>query len=105
MIKAWMVRDRDEFEATVVFAETREKARVAAQWTDACDGARYIDIEAHRCKEADKYYCDGKTELDWNDPEDRIALVKDCGFACEYVEPYMCESCSAKEYCEDYREV
>lgn len=104
MIKAWMVRERDEFYATVVFAETREKARVVAQWTATCCGAKYIDIEVYRCKNADKYYREGKVELDWNDPADRIALVKDCGFTCLYVEPYMCELCSAKEYCDKYQE-
>ena len=28
----------------------------------------------------DKYYVEGKTEMDWSDPKDRIVLVKACAF-------------------------
>ena len=103
-MKAWLVRKKDEACAEVVFAETRGKARSLAQHTDACDYADFIDIEAHRLPKADKYYREGKLCLDWDNPKDRIVLVNECGFRCEYVEPYMCEVCSAKEYCEDYQE-
>ena len=35
-MKAWIVKEKDEFAATVVFAETRGKARMLAMLTDAC---------------------------------------------------------------------
>lgn len=34
-MKAWLVREKDEFSATVVFAETRGKARALARATEA----------------------------------------------------------------------
>ncbi len=102
-MKAWKVKERGGFEAAIVFAEIREKARVTAQLTDACNGVRYIDIEVHRCKEADKYYRDGKTDLDWYEPEDRLVLVKDFGFPCDPNWMRDCTNCSAQEYCDTYQ--
>ena len=81
-MKAWLVREKDEFEAAVVFAETRGQAKTIALHTDACEDADFLSIEVRRAKEADKYYKPGKRELDWFNSEDRIALVKDCGFTC-----------------------
>lgn len=101
-MKAWMVRVKDEFGAEVVFAETRGKARSLALRTDCCEDACFTDIEVSRMKRADKYYKDGKWHLDWDNPKDRIVLVNECGFRCEFIEPYYCEECSAREYCEDY---
>lgn len=103
-LKAWLVREKDEFAATVVFAETRGKARALARCTDACEDADFTRIEVTRMKEADKYYKKGKTELDWNDPADRLALVKHCGFRCDYESFDLedCADCSAKEYCDLY---
>ena len=36
-MKTWLVRENDEFCATVVFAETRGKAKAAALYTECCD--------------------------------------------------------------------
>ena len=52
----------------------------------------------------DKYYKPDKSEMDWLDPEDRIALVKDAGFRCEYVELEECKQCPAREYCSEYED-
>ena len=101
-MKAWIVKAKDEFCATVVFAETRGKARSIAMCTDACEDVAFCDIEAHRVPQVDKYYKEGKTEMDWYDDKDRVALVKDCNFFCEYIEESICKSCSAKEYCDNY---
>lgn len=100
-MKAWLVREYDEFVSTIVFAETRGQAKVAAQWTDACDGVDFMRIEARRMQEADKYYKPGKSELDWDNPEDRIAMVKDCGFTCDFEarSESECAQCSAKDFC------
>lgn len=101
-MKAWLVREKDEFFATVVFAETRGKARSIAMHTEACEDVDFCDIEVTRKPQLDKYYSDGRVEMDWDNPEDRIALVKECGFRCsdDTLEHIDCSDCPAKEYCE-----
>ena len=105
-MKAWLVRERDEFCATVVFAETRAKAKAMALYTECCETARYIDIEARREPQLDKYYKVGKAEMEWDDSQDRIALVKECGFCCslDVFSPKECRECSAQEFCDQYAE-
>ena len=105
-MKAWLVRQKDEFCATVVFAETRGKARALALRTDACEGADWLDIDVHRSPNLDKYYVEGKREMDWFNKNDRIALVKDGGFVCDpdYWEMEDCDACSAKDYCDKCQE-
>lgn len=107
MMKAWLVREKDEFCAEVVFAETRNKAKVLALSTDICEDSRYIDIEVHRQPQVDKYYKEGKWHFDWDNPKDRLVLVKECGFVCndETFEFEDCEQCSAKEYCDKYQSI
>lgn len=102
-MKAWRVREKNEFCATVVFAETRGKAKSAALYTECCEGCDFCDIEVHREPELDKYYKDGKFEIDWMDDNDRIALVKEAGFYCDYVDIALCKNCSAKQYCDEYK--
>ena len=104
-MKAWFVREKGEYCATIVFAETRGKAKSMALTTDCCGDANFCDIEVRRVPQADKYYKDGKTEMDWFDPNDRIALVRDCDFSCEYAEIGKSESCAAKDYCNVYKEL
>ena len=103
-MKAWIAREKDSFMATVVFAETRGKARAIAQYTDACEDCDFCDIEVHRMPNMDKYYKDGKTEMDWYNKKDRIALVKECGFQCAEIEYADCNECSAKEFCDLYKD-
>ena len=105
-MKAWLVREKDKFCATVVFAETRGKAKSLALATDCCEDADFCDIEVRREPQLDKYYVDGKKEMDWENPKDRIALVKECGFVCshDYWMYEDCDCCSAKEYCYHYAE-
>lgn len=69
-MKAWLARKKDEFCATIVFAETRGKAKALALHTETCEDADFIHIEVHRVKEADKYYKPGTAELYWFDAED-----------------------------------
>lgn len=104
-IKAWLVREKDEFCAAVVFAETRGKARALAQRTEACEDVAFLDIEVRRCRAADKHYRKGKKELDWQVSADRIALVKDCGFQCspEAYAPEDCPACPAAKWCDLYQ--
>lgn len=106
-MKAWLVREKGEFEAAVVFAETRGQAKSMALHTDACEDSDFMSIEVRRLKEADKYYKPGKRELDWFYTEDRIALVKDCGFTCisDAHCAEECAACPAKDCCDDYIEM
>lgn len=103
-MKAWLVKDPDEFRATVVFAETRGRARALAMATDACEDVDFCDIYVRREPQADKLYKDGKKETDWYDDKDRIVLVKECGFRCEYVELDECEVCPARKFCDAYED-
>lgn len=104
-MKAWMVSVPDEWGSTVVFAETRGKARSIAMHTETCADCEFIDIEVRRKPQLDKYYR-GLNEMDWYNPKDRIALVKECGFQChpDYWELEDCTICSAKQYCDGYVE-
>ena len=102
-MKAWRVREKGEFCATVVFAETRGKARSAALYTDCCEDVDFCNIEVHREPELDKYYKEGKLEMDWMNDDDRIVLVKEAGFCCDYIDIDLCNGCSAKDYCDEYK--
>lgn len=107
-MKAWLVRKRDEPYATVVFAGTRGKARSIAMHTEACEDADFCGIDVTRYQHMDKYYVDGKIEMDWYNAKDRIALVKDAGFYCVdegIYDGYGCDVCPAKEYCGKYEEI
>lgn len=103
-MKAWLVREKGELCATVVFAETRGKARAEAQCTECCEGADFCNIEVHREPQMDQYYTAGKTSMDWDNPQDRLAIVKDCGFYCGYdaFDLAECKTCPAREYCDEY---
>ena len=52
-------------------------------------------------------YTPGKFELSWDIPEERIALVKDCGYTCDPDARCAeeCADCPAKEFCDDYLEM
>lgn len=103
-MKAWIVGIKGEFFQTVVFAETRGKARNLARYTSACDGADFTDIEVRRAPQIDKYYTDGKTEMEWNNTADRLALITELNFRCEYADMDDCKGCPAIEDCEVYAE-
>lgn len=102
IMKAWIVTDEYEEYSTVVFAETRNKARLEAQATDCCEYMQYIDIRPRRFKEADTMYC-GKREMDWCDPDDRRFLVEH-GWSCVEPEYDECPECPAADICEKYLE-
>lgn len=104
-MKAWLVRQKDEYCAAVVFAETRGKARALAMHTDACEDSDFCDIEVHRMSHMDKYYQKGKREMDWDKADDRIALVKDAGFYCDtdYIDREDCDYCPARNHCDVFQ--
>ena len=104
-MKAWLVSTEYDFYALVIFAETRGKARYIALHTDEFEDNKFCDIEARRVPHMDKYYKEGKRFMDWENPKERIALVKELSFHCEYIELYECETCPAKKYCDTYKEL
>lgn len=105
-MKAWLVSGTEEWCSTVIFAETRGKARYIALHTDTFEDCEFCDLEVRRAPQIDKYYKKGKVEMDWENPKDRIALVKECDFRCHpaYLEWEDCESCPAKKYCDTYKD-
>lgn len=107
-LKAYVVRDKDYYRdfATVVFARNRNEARSLAMRTDACEDLSYIEIAAKRKPELDNSYR-GRWEMDWDNTEDRIDLVRLGGFSCsdEIVDWYLdCENCSASKWCDRYQD-
>ena len=107
-MKAYSVSDRDGNlgYSYIVFAETRAKAIKHA--LDYCDGSfddcTWTDMRALRKPSLDKFY-KGKAEMDWCDPDDRIAMVRYAGFECSYeinVTTDECEKCPAHEWCDRY---
>lgn len=107
-MKAYIVRDEkcSEDYCTVVFAETRGKARRAAMSTDACEDGEFIDIRATRVPELDSYYR-GEYEMNWYDDNDRIGMVRYAGMQCSYEmsdSECACEDCPAKEFCSRYED-
>lgn len=83
-MKAYTVTDRngDEGYCIAVFAETRGKALSYAARDDKLCDYGYTGLRASRCPSLDKYYTEGKKEMDWLDDADRIAMVKDANFTC-----------------------
>ena len=97
--KAWV--DYGEG-STIVFAETRNQAKVIAMGCDCCEDAPYTDIRVHRMKELDHLY-QGKTEINWYDDETRLLLVRDFGWACAETS-WECDGCNCKKYCSWHEE-
>jgi len=59
-----------------------------------------------RAPEIDKYWKENKSEMDWENPQDRFALVKELGFYCadEIFALCECEKCSAQDICDYYKD-
>ena len=96
-IKAYNVWANDAEYSTIVFAENRTQAKLIAMGCDCCEDAQYIDIRAKRFAPADKLY-KGAAEIDWYDPDTRLALVRDFAWSC-YETSWECDTCNAKQFC------
>lgn len=101
-MKAWKAYDIYGDYSTIVFAPTAGKAKQAALFTDACEDSSFINIRVKRVIDFDKYY-KGFTEVNWQDPEIRLILVRDYGWSCFDAESYDCTRCSAKDVCPDFQ--
>ena len=94
--------------STIVFAETRGKARTVAMHTAIGEDVGFLELDVHRAPQFDNCYR-GHHEMDWKDPKDRLTLVK-AGWYCSG--DFECDSknCCAKDYClryereEEYRD-
>lgn len=90
----------------VIFAETRGKAiRYALDHSDgAYDWYSFTEMRALRRPALDKYYR-GEPMMDWDDDNDRVAMVREAGFRCSYeidVDEDECLRCAAHEWCDRY---
>ena len=103
-MKAWIVGVSHEPYNAVVFAETRGKAKTIALTTDTFYDCDFCDLEVHRMPQMDKYYVNDKLEMEWDNLQDRIALVKDGGFRCIEYSDDDCLDCPANRYCDRYEE-
>ena len=104
-MKAWLVRVDGVEGCEVVFAETRGKAKSIALRTDTFSEGDFCDLEVCRAPNIDRYYADEKRFMDWGNQEDRLALVKECGFSCvDDCFGEFCEDCLSKDYCYRYDE-
>lgn len=107
-MKAYCISENDEPTMEVVFAETAGKAKyIASTYCDTFICTDFIKLRARREPALDKYYKDGKLIMDWCNSEDRIVLVKECGFSCvnEIITLENCSECAAKEYCDSYHDL
>ena len=101
-LKAWQVEEEYEGYATIVFAETRNKAKyLAVQY----QGYSYDEMRAVRMPQLDKYAGDKPYVMDFEDDKDRLIMVRDAGFGCIEPEYDDCEKCVAKDYCKAFLEL
>lgn len=101
-MKAFIATDRngDEGISLVVFAETAGKAKAYAAGTDTFCDYGFTGIRVNRCKALDGSY-KGKSEMDWLDADDRVAMVKLAAFHCGH--EFGCmdgKDCPAYEFCD-----
>lgn len=97
-LKAYKAWDDGSVEpcSTVVFAENAKAAKKVAASSEACEDADYINIRVQRFPQMDKH-CQGRTEVDWYNMEDRQTLVA-LGWMCLETSE-ECSTCPAKSFC------
>lgn len=102
-MKAYLVTNRITYEySVVVFAESQGKAKALVQGTDGFEDDPFTELSAYRKPELDPFY-KGRTFMDWDDPDDRVALVRYGGYVCsdEVKEFEDCKECPAREWCSE----
>ena len=107
-MKAFAINEKgNESYTHVVFADTRTEAIRYAM--ENCGGdfadVAYTDMRAHMEPKLDAFE-NGRREMDWNNMEDRVAMVREAGFTCGReigIKLERCESqCAAYEWCSRY---
>lgn len=108
MLKAYKVSDRKGYtcNSVVIFAETAGKAISLALHTEEFCYINwdFTELKAVRIKSLDPFYR-GNWWMDWDNDEDRVAMVKEAGFICDldYAELQDCKECKAREWCSQYK--
>lgn len=100
---AYIVQVKDEFTSSVVFADSYDEAVKLALDLEVFDCYCEDDLKIRRLPKADVAY-KNRDFMDFEDPADRLFLVKECGFYCEYVEPDICKICESREFCSNYED-
>lgn len=105
-MKAYNVTDiNGDGPGTVVFAESRNAAKTAAMNTDTCGDLMYMEIRATRVPALDRFYKEGKKEMDWLDMDDRAAMVRYANYECGSeidIDLQRCEKRPCHEWCGRY---
>ena len=104
--KAWVCSADWEGYVAIVFAETAGKARYhAMQYELLGDGLDFRDITVYRERKMDAHYR-GVPEMDWDNEQDRMAMVQELGFSCDddAFDPDDCKKCPAAELCDKYQD-
>lgn len=98
-MKAYVAWDNTAVEDyhTIVFAENTQEARKIVFSCEVCEDAEWINVKVKRKSQANNLY-KGHSEMDWYNPETRLALVRDLGWACLDIDS-TCDTCTAKIYC------
>lgn len=105
-MKAWQVYNDSEDTSTIIFADTKGKAKsIAMRCGLFAEDIEFVDIPCYRRKKGDKFYT-GKPYLDWLCDEDRLLMVKEFGLTCgeEIYNERECAYCVAKKFCSLYKE-
>lgn len=109
IMKAWYVTDREGYSdyAIIVFAETRGKAIASAIGTDEFQKYEwhFTEMSARRKPALDGAYR-GNWRMEWENDDDRLAMVQLGGYYCDedVFDPDDCEKCVGKNYCSRYKE-
>ncbi|MCM1296371.1 MAG: hypothetical protein NC311_12600 [Muribaculaceae bacterium] len=101
-MKAYEARDGKgyHFGTTVIFASSAREAKALALQSKVLEDVDFLDIRVCRLRAADKLY-KGEREIDWNDDETRLVLVRDFGWQCEE-QTENCLDCVAREWCAEW---
>lgn len=106
-MKAWIVFADDVSISEVVFAETAGTAKTyALVWCDEFEWSAYTELHARRLKKADHLW-NGRDKMEWENEEDRIFLVKECGWSCDtdyWMPDTVCKDCPAAQWCAQYQD-
>lgn len=99
-MKGWIVSADYAEGSAIVFAETRDKAKLEVLYDDAFCDCRYTDLRVHRCPEIDGMENHQPTDNPWLNDEIRLILVKKYDWCCTEPGVYEdCDECCAKDFC------
>lgn len=92
---------RNDGRCICFFKERRKAISYAFRYYPDFWDDKYTDLRVKRKKKLDKYYR-GVSMMEWENQEDRLAMVKELNYCCTYsipIEKLDCANCSAKSCC------